>query len=325
MAFVDQLTFEASAGKGGDGVVRWRHEKYREFSGPSGGDGGKGGDVYALGVRDVMQLSKYRRGEVFKAEPGAPGGKNSLHGKNGADCEIKVPVGSVITNLDTGSEYEVLKEGERILLLKGGRGGFGNEHFKSSRNQTPQESTPGALPDQAKYQVELRLFADAGFVGFPNAGKSSLLNTLTNATSKVGNYEFTTLDPSLGAFHGYILADIPGLIEGASEGRGLGHKFLRHVSRTKLILHCVSFESEDLVEAYRTIRNELDSYGHGLSEKQEIVLLTKTDLAQNQTDIEQALQTLIEATAAPVYPVSIIDDEAIGNFATELSRALKDS
>ncbi|MFA6095656.1 MAG: GTPase, partial [Candidatus Paceibacterota bacterium] len=227
MAFVDEVTFHARAGRGGSGVVRWLHEKGKEYMGPAGGNGGKGGDVYVEAVRDIGILHGYRNIKLFEAEKGGDGGKKSMDGKTGEDLVLKLPVGSVVTNLDTLQSFDLLKEGERVLVLKGGRYGLGNEHFKGSTNQRPEMTTEGRVGEEADFHIELRLVVDAGFVGFPNAGKSSLLNALTNAKAKVAAYQFTTLEPNLGDLYGFILADIPGLIEGASEGKGLGDKFLR--------------------------------------------------------------------------------------------------
>lgn len=322
MAFVDELTIHISAGKGGDGVYRMRHEKGKEFAGPSGGDGGKGGDVYVVGTRDLGLLFKYRHEKEFKAEDGGPGKKDSYHGANGEDLTIKLPVGTIIKNLDTNDEIQILKENEPILLLKGGDGGFGNEHFKSSIVQAPTRFTLGYPAEQADFYIELRLVVDVGFAGFPNAGKSSLLNVLTNASAKVGSYQFTTLEPNLGAFYGYILADIPGLIEGASEGKGLGDKFLRHIKRTKMIAHLVSLENEDVVAAYKTIRGELEAYDKELGAKDEIILLTKTDMVDEET-IAAAKKKLAKFKK-PIFTISVYDDPAIKAFADEFVKILRD-
>ena len=260
VAFVDEITLHLKAGDGGNGIVSWLHEKGKEFMGPAGGDGGKGGDVHLKAVRDIARLSAYRYGNLFAAGHGGHGQRKSRHGKNGAALELAVPVGSVVTNRETGRVYELLREGERVLILRAGRGGFGNEHFKGSRNVRPLQSTAGKSGEQADFHVELRLIADAGLMGLPNAGKSSLLNELTSARAKVGAYQFTTLEPNLGDFYGFILADIPGLIEGASGGKGLGTKFLRHIVRTKLLLHCISLDQEHLMKVYATVRKELTAH-----------------------------------------------------------------
>ena len=258
MAFVDELTFDAAAGKGGDGVVRWLHEKGKEYSGPAGGNGGNGGNVYMRAVRDLNLLARYRGEKRFDAPSGADGENSNRHGKGGEDLTIDLPVGSLVRNSATGEQYELLEEGEKIMILKGGRGGAGNAAFKSSVNITPEESTAGAAGESATFTVELRIIADAGLVGLPNAGKSSLLNALTGAAAKVAPYAFTTLDPNLGALYGYILADIPGLIEGASAGKGLGFRFLRHIARTRVMVHCLALDSADVWADYATVRKELE-------------------------------------------------------------------
>src|SRR3989344_6097331 len=278
MVFVDELQIEARAGKGGDGVVRWLHLKSKEYSGPAGGNGGSGGDIYIRGVRDINLLARYRGEKKFQAGDGFPGAGKSKHGGKGGDLYIDLPVGSVVKSKTTGERYELLMEGETKLILKGGRGGAGNEVFKSSVNQRPQTSLPGARGEEATLTIELRLIADAGLIGLPNAGKTSLLNALTGASAKVGVYAFTTLDPNLGALYGFVLADIPGLIEGASAGKGLGSKFLRHIARTSVLLHCVSLESEKPLQDYETVRDEISSFGDGeLSKKPELIILTKSD------------------------------------------------
>src|SRR3989344_3114168 len=240
--FVDEITLHFKAGRGGDGVVRWRHEKGKELGGPSGGNGGKGGDVYALAVRDIGILSAYRNVGGFEAEQGENGAKDLRQGGEGKDVVVKLPIGSRLTNLSSGFSLELLKDDEKVLLLHGGRGGLGNAHFKGSTNVRPKEWTPGVHGEEADFKIELLLVVDVGIIGLPNAGKSSILNTLTSAKSKVGAFPFTTVEPTLGDFYGLVLADIPGLIEGAAKGKGLGHKFLRHIERTKTLLHCVSAE-----------------------------------------------------------------------------------
>ncbi len=323
MAFVDEITLHLKAGDGGDGIVSWLHEKGKEFMGPAGGDGGKGGSVFLKAVRDMSRLSGYQFGNLFSAGKGGDGQRKSRHGADGNDIYIELPVGSLATNRATGRTYELLKEGERLLVLRGGKGGFGNEHFKGSRNVRPREFTRGKSGESADFHIELRLFADAGLIGLPNAGKSSLLNALTAARAKVGAYRFTTLEPNLGDFFGFILADIPGLIEGASEGKGLGIKFLRHITRTKVLLHCLSLENDDFLAAYKTIRAELAAYSEELADKKEIVVLTKAD-TKMEAEIKKVITTLKKKNPH-ILTVSIIDEPLLQVFKTNLLRILPNS
>ena len=335
MAFIDEIKIKAAAGRGGDGVVRWRQEKFIEKGGPNGGDGGMGGDVIIHGVRGLHTLSKYTHKKEFEAENGFPGEGGSRHGRNGKDLILDLPVGSIVTNQDTNEHFMLETEGQKFTVLHGGRGGMGNEFYKSSINTTPKKATNGKPGQTARFHVELELFGDVGLVGLPNAGKSSLLNSLTNAQAKVGDYAFTTLDPNLGDFYGYIIADIPGLIEGASEGRGLGTKFLKHIKRTKKILHLVSFEnaepSEDgkklgkpagMMKVYKEIRKELKAYGQGLEKKDEIILLTKTDVVSDKKLIAKKVAEF-EKLGNPVFTVSLYDDANVKLFARELAKNLK--
>ncbi len=320
MAFVDEMVLAARAGNGGNGVVRFLHEKRKEFGGPAGGDGGNGGNVVFRGVRDLQVLSKYRGRSRFNAVRGADGGNKNMAGKNGEDVVIDVPVGAVVTRKKTGEAFEILEEGQEFIALKGGRGGMGNAHFKSSTNQYPDQAVPGQEGEEDRFKVELRIIADVGLIGLPNAGKSSLLNAFTKANAKVGAYAFTTLEPSLGIFYGYIIADIPGLIEGAAEGKGLGFNFLRHISRTKLLVHCVSVESENPIKDYETVRKEITDYSEELSLKPEIVFLTKTDLVSVEK-LNELKDSFAELNLQTVS-VSIIDDALLKEAGDSLSRFL---
>ena len=321
MAFIDDVLIEAHAGRGGNGVVRWLRTKETARGGPSGGDGGHGGNVVLVGARDLAALSNYRFEKYFKAEDGEAGKNELKRGSNGSDMELVVPVGTVARLVDTEEEFEITREGERVIIFKGGSGGKGNARFKSSTHQNPFESTPGREGQSGKVRLTLKIIADAGLVGLPNAGKSSLMNALTRAKSKVGAYPFTTLEPHLGDFYGYILADIPGLIEGASEGKGLGIKFLKHIERTGFMLHLISSEQEDPIATYNEVRRELESFGHGLETKIELVVLTKTDLVPRE-EVEQKRRALEDRTQREVQTVSVEDADALKKFSDWLAAQL---
>jgi GTP-binding protein len=265
-------------------------------------------------------LSKYRFIKDFKAQDGERGGKNCMNGKAGEDLVLDLPIGSVVTNIETGKEVEVLEE-TPIFFLKGGNRGYGNAYFKGPKNINPKESTKGKPAQGGEYKIELKLVVDLGLVGLPNAGKSSLLNSLTKAKAKVGNYQFTTLAPNLGDLYGFVIADIPGLIEGASTGKGLGYKFLRHVSRTKALMHCVSAENKNPIEDYNTVREELGKYDKSLLKKEEIILITKTDTVSVQ-DLKKTIDAFKKKSKI-VLSVSVLDDVSLKNLSDELVKILK--
>lgn len=316
--FVDELKLHFKAGRGGDGVVRWRHEKGIDKGGPAGGNGGRGGNVYATAIRDIGVLSSYRDVKEFSAKDGEDGQKHNKQGAEGESFTIKLPVGSVIKNETTGHVFDLSKDGETIKLLTGGRGGLGNAFFKSSTNRSPTQTTNGDEGEEADFSIELQLAVDFGLIGLPNAGKSSLLNVLTRAKSKIGSFPFTTLEPHLGDFHGIILGDIPGLIEGASEGRGLGHKFLRHIRRTKGLIHVISGEEVDPVNQYEIVRKELLLYNKDIANKSEVIVLSKTDLL-TESEVNEKL-TLLKKLKRDVFPISVIDEVLIKNFSSYLSK-----
>lgn len=302
---IDEVSIKIKAGDGGDGRVHFYHDAFRPKGGPDGGKGGDGGSIYFEAISDISRLSQFRYSKVFMAQSGEQGGRNQMTGKNAPDLILQVPVGTIAT-YDNGTSVEFEKVGQRILMAKGGRGGWGNYHFRSSTNQTPKEFQKGQKRETKSIFLKLKLIAQVGLIGLPNAGKTSLLNELTSANAKVANYSFTTLEPNLGVMKGsQIIADIPGLIEGASEGKGLGFKFLKHIERTNLLVHCISAESTDPVSDYKTVRHELENYSSVLASKKEIVILTKSDiLDENQI---KSIKKVINAKLS----VSILDSESL--------------
>jgi len=277
--------------------------------GPVGGTGGKGGDVCVEGISDLSGLNKFRFKKEFKAKPGQNGRGQFCDGSDGGDLILLVPVGTVIHNLDTGIDVEITKIGERKVIAQGGKGGRGNFHFRSSTNTTPKQFEYGQPGEVFEVRFELKLIADVGFVGLPNVGKSSLLNELTNAKTKVANYPFTTLEPNLGVYYDLILADIPGLIEGASKGKGLGIRFLRHVERTKILFHFISADSVDPVLDYETVRNELVAYNKELLEKSEYIFISKKDLVSSEVINEMINK--FKKLGKEAVPISIFDWDSI--------------
>lgn len=300
MKFIDHVTVTVQAGDGGNGKLSFRHEKYVDKGGPDGGDGGNGGDVVFVASRNQNTLVSFRYHRELAAQPGGSGDKVRKHGRNGKDLLVNVPVGTVVTNADGLVMVDLTEDGQRAVVAAGGRGGFGNAHFLSSVRQAPKFAEKGEAGEVRELTLELKLIADVGLVGLPNAGKSTLLSVVSNAKPEIADYPFTTLTPNLGVVDvdresSLLFADIPGLIEGAAMGKGLGDEFLRHVERTAVLLHLIDASSDDVVADYQTIQNELETYRTNLAKKQQIVVLTKIDLvlADELEAKQKALKTCL--------------------------------
>lgn len=282
--FVDYVKIHVSSGKGGSGSTHLRREKYVAKGGPDGGDGGRGGNIVFVSDKNLWTLYHFKFKKHFKAEQGYNGSKSRSSGANGKDEIIKIPVGTVVKDLESGEIlFEPISDNEEKVVVPGGKGGLGNWHFKSSTNQTPKYAQPGLEGHEKQLLLELKVLADVGLVGFPNAGKSTLLSVITDAKPKIANYEFTTLKPNLGIvrhrdFKSFVVSDIPGIIEGASEGKGLGHHFLRHIERNSTLLFLISCESRNVIKEYQTLLNELKNYNRELLDKERIVVISKSDL-----------------------------------------------
>ena len=282
--FVDYVKIHVSSGKGGSGSTHLRREKYVAKGGPDGGDGGRGGNIVFVSDKNLWTLYHFKFKKHFKAEQGQNGSKSRSSGANGKDEIIKIPVGTVVKDLESGEIlFEPISDNEEKVVVPGGKGGLGNWHFKSSTNQTPKYAQPGLEGHEKQLLLELKVLADVGLVGFPNAGKSTLLSVITDAKPKIANYEFTTLKPNLGIvrhrdFKSFVVSDIPGIIEGASEGKGLGHHFLRHIERNSTLLFLISCESRNVIKEYQTLLNELKNYNKELLDKERIVVISKSDL-----------------------------------------------
>ncbi|MCD1264404.1 GTPase ObgE [Shinella sp. AETb1-6] len=324
MKFLDEAKVYIRSGDGGAGAVSFRREKFIEFGGPDGGDGGRGGDVWVEAVNGLNTLIDFRYQQHFKATIGTHGMGRNRTGANGASVTLKVPVGTQIFEEDNETLIvDLVQEGQRFKLAAGGNGGFGNAHFKSSTNQAPNWANPGLEGEEKTIWLRLKLIADAGLVGLPNAGKSTFLATCTRARPKIANYPFTTLHPNLGVatIDGgeFILADIPGLIEGAHDGVGLGDRFLGHVERTRVLLHLVSAQEEDVAKAYKTVKHELEAYGGGITDKPEIVALSQIDLL-DEDELKKKSKALQKACGQPVLQLSAVAN--VGMVGT--LRALRD-
>lgn len=326
MKFLDLAKIYIKAGDGGDGGLSFRREKFIEFGGPDGGDGGRGGDVVVECVANLNTLIDYRYQQHFKAQRGINGMGRNRSGARGEDCMVKVPPGTVILAEDQETVLaEFTEPGERYVAAKGGNGGFGNAHFKSPTNQAPRHANPGLPGEEFTIWLRLKLIADAGLIGLPNAGKSTFLSAVSAAKPKIGAYPFTTLHPGLGVVRvgdkDFVLADIPGLIEGASEGAGLGTRFLGHIERTKVLLHLVDGTQDDVAEAYRTVRRELKAYGDGLDKKKEIVALTKSD-ALDQDTREARLADLKKAARKTPFVLSAVAGDGVKDVLYALAREI---
>jgi len=324
MRFLDQAKIYISSGDGGAGCISFRREKFIEFGGPDGGNGGRGGDVWAECVQNLNTLIDYRYQQHFKAKTGGHGMGRDRSGAKGADRVIKVPPGTQIFAEDQKTLLADMENpGDRALLTKGGNGGFGNAHFKSSTNQAPRHANPGLPGEELTIWLRLKVIADAGLIGLPNAGKSTFLATVSAAKPKIADYPFTTLHPNLGVVRAgevdFVLADIPGLIEGASEGAGLGTRFLGHVERTKVLLHLVDATEEDVGSAYRTVRRELKAYGAGLEAKKEIVALSKCDAVDEET-LTQRLEALKNAAKKTPLVLSAVSGAGVRDALFALAR-----
>src|SRR5215217_7710933 len=322
MKFLDQAKVYIRSGDGGAGAVSFRREKFIEFGGPDGGDGGRGGDVWIEAVEGLNTLIDYRYQQHFKAQKGTHGMGKNRAGPKGADVVLRVPAGTQVFDEDGETLLADLTEpGQKMLLARGGNGGFGNAHFTTSTNRAPRRANPGQDGEERWIWLRLKLIADAGLVGLPNAGKSTFLATVTAAKPKIADYPFTTLHPGLGVVRvdgrEFVLADIPGLIEGASEGAGLGNRFLGHVERCRVLLHLVEGTSEHAGKAYKTVRRELEAYGHGLADKPEVVALSKADALDEDT-LKEQLKKLKKASKRTPYVIS----SASGQGVQEVLQAL---
>lgn len=329
MKFLDQAKIYLKSGNGGPGCVSFRREKYVEFGGPDGGNGGRGGDVIFECVRNLNTLIDFRYQQHFKAKSGQNGMGKNRTGADGDDIVIKVPPGTQIIDEDKETVlHDLVNDGDRIVFMRGGDGGKGNAHYKSATNQAPRKSTPGFPGEERTIWLQLKLIADAGLVGLPNAGKSTFLSAVSRAKPKVADYPFTTLHPNLGVVkaseYSFVLADIPGLIEGAHEGHGLGDRFLGHVERTAVLLHIIDSTQDDIIEAYKTIREELKAYGRGIIDKPEIVALNKCDALGEELAADQA-KTLSEAIGKEICQMSAVSGQGTDAILYKLADYVKKS
>ena len=316
MQFIDLAEIEVKAGDGGDGMVAFRREKYVPAGGPAGGNGGWGGSVVLIASNRLQTLLDFKYARVFKAENGKKGGTNNCTGKTGSDRLIEVPCGTIIYDTDTEDVLgDLTVDGQTLCVAKGGKGGLGNKHFLSNSNRAPEYALPGLEGESRRLRLELKLLAEVGIIGLPNAGKSTLIAALSSARPKIANYPFTTLVPNLGVVRkptgdGTVFADIPGLISGASEGIGLGHEFLRHIERTRVLLHLIDITADDPIADYQTIQQELAAYGQGLSQRPQIIAFNKVD-AVEQEILALTISELEELAKKPIYTISAVTREGL--------------
>ena len=327
MKFLDQAKIYIKSGDGGSGCISFRREKYEQFGGPNGGNGGRGGDIVFIAKSDMNTLIDFRYTQHFRAENGKGGAGKDMTGRKGETIVIKVPVGTEIIDADKETVLaDMTEEGQTIKFLKGGDGGFGNAHYKSSIQQAPRKSTPGWPGEERDLWLRLKLIADSGLVGLPNAGKSTFLSAVSRSRPKIADYPFTTLHPNLGVVkagdYSFVIADIPGLIEGAHEGKGLGTRFLGHVERCSVLLHLIDSTQDDVVGAYKTIRHELKEYGGHLAKKPEIIALTKMDAIGEELALDQA-RILEEATGQKALIISSVAQTNIDSTLYKLADIIK--
>jgi len=327
MKFLDEAKIYLESGKGGAGCVSFRREKYIDMGGPNGGNGGRGGHIIFECVENLNTLIDFRYTQHFRAETGRHGQGSNKFGKNGKDLIVKVPLGTVILDEDKETVLaDMMRSGERTIFLKGGDGGFGNTHFKSATNRAPRKFLPGWPGDERAVWLRLKLIADSGIIGLPNAGKSTFLSAVSRAKPKIADYPFTTLIPNLGVINIYdnefVMADIPGLIEGAHEGYGLGTRFLGHVERTSVLLHLIDMTQDDIVGAYKTVRDELEAYGGNLAEKPEVIALNKMD-ALGQELAEDQRNILSKSIRKKVHILSAVSGEGVENILGEIWRHIE--
>ena len=322
MKFLDQVKIYVKAGNGGDGSPSFRREKFIEFGGPDGGDGGKGGSVILRAERNLNTLVDYRFQQHHKAKRGENGSGQNRTGKNGEDLVLKVPLGTQVFEEDNKTLiFDFMNIEERFIVASGGKGGLGNTRFKSSTNRAPRKFTKGFIGEEFVIWLQLKTIADIGIIGLPNAGKSSLLAALTNANPKIANYKFTTLNPNLGVTKydnkEITIADIPGLVEGAHKGTGLGIKFLKHIERCKSLLHLIDITNDDLKKSYKQIKNELKSYSSKLSKKKELVILNKVDLMDNK-DLKKIIKEFSKNTNSEVLTLTTFEKKSISKIKSKL-------